>query len=252
MLKFIQNSIDSLVDFLSLFNESIYHLIAPPFRKKNFIRQLYFITYKSAPLVLLFSVFIAIITIYESSYHMKLIIHSDFMVPAAASLLLLKEVGPVISAIILANRVGTGWAAEIATMKTTDQIDALKLLDIEPIKYLSSPRLLAGIIGTPVLSLFAAFSSLIISMLIANVILDFSINTFISSFRIFIHIEDIFLILTKGLAFGIIIPMVAVHSGLRSKKGAQGVGNATTKALIRTIILIIIFDLIINWFFIMI
>src|ERR1017187_10142181 len=117
-----------LGDFAKYCGDFLYALSTPPYRKQETLQQIYEIGWKSAPIIVFSVSFAAIVTIYEYAYHINLVIHNTSLVPGFAALLILRELGAVITALLLTSRVGAGITAQIGSMKITEQIDALKLL----------------------------------------------------------------------------------------------------------------------------
>ena len=235
--------------FLSLSSKSVLFIFVKPWRYKEFIQHLHFIAYQSLPMVLFCVSFASIVTIMESSFHMKLVVQNDSMVPGLASALILRELGAVVASLLLAARVGAGWAAEIGSMQVSEQVDALRLLGIGPIQYLVSPRLLASAIGGMLVSIIASLFCLYCAMLVSGISLGYGSGLFLSNMRLFVNGTDIIQAATKGLAFGSVIPLFSAYFGFRCKAGAEGVGNATTKAVVAIAVAIIVLDFFITWAF---
>ncbi|HRO67115.1 MAG TPA: ABC transporter permease, partial [Pseudobdellovibrionaceae bacterium] len=147
---------NSLRAFLSLAGRTGKVLFSTPFRTKEFLQQLFFVANGSLLIVLFCVSFAAIVTILEASFHMKIVIQNDSMVPGFAAVLILRELGPVVTALLLTSRVGAGFTAEVGLMKTTEQIDALRMLGIDPVQYLVVPRFVATILGAALLALLAS------------------------------------------------------------------------------------------------
>jgi phospholipid/cholesterol/gamma-HCH transport system permease protein len=152
------------------------------------------------------------------------------------------ELGPVLTALVVGGRVGASIAAELGTMKVTEQIDALETLAIDPIRYLVSPRLLAGVIMLPVITIFADFIAIIGGYAVAVIGLDVSSHVYWTGFKLFLHVSDVSSGLIKAVFFGVIIAMMGCYHGLRTEGGAEGVGIATTKAVVSSCLLILITD----------
>jgi phospholipid/cholesterol/gamma-HCH transport system permease protein len=193
--------------------------------------------------------FAAIVTILESSFHMKLVIQNDSMVPGFAAMLILRELGAVVTALLLTSRVGAGMAAEVGTMKITEQIDALKMLGIRPIGYLLVPRFFACVIGCTILTLVANVVCIYCAMLISDLYLGFTPNMFLSAMSRFVKFQDMIFAMIKGAAFGAVIPIVACAFGFRCKPGAEGVGLATTNSVVVSSVCIIVIDFILSYTF---
>ena len=220
-----------------------------PFRRREFFIQLDFVAVKSLPIVVFCVCFAAVVTILESSFHMKLVIQNDSMVPGFAALLILRELGAVVTALLLTSRVGAGWASEIGSMKVTEQIDALKMLAIDPVKFLIIPRLYASIIGTMMLTAIANVVCIICAMLVSEFYLGYTPGMFFSSMNRFVDFQDLLFAIIKGACFGAVIPLVAGYFGFRCKAGADGVGAATTNTVVVSSIGIIVLDFVLSYTF---
>jgi len=152
------------------------------------------------------------------------------------------ELGPVLTALVVGGRVGASIAAELGTMKVTEQIDALETMAIDPIRYLVAPRLIAGLIMLPVVTIFADFVAILGSWVVALVGLDVNTHTFFAGLKLFFHVSDVTSGLVKALFFGGIIALMGCFHGMRTEGGAEGVGIATTKAVVSSCLLILITD----------
>jgi phospholipid/cholesterol/gamma-HCH transport system permease protein len=204
--------------------------------------QIQFMANESLFMVCFCVSFAAVVTVLESSFHMKLVIQNDSLVPGFSSLLILRELAVVVMALLLASRVGAGMAAEMATMKVTEQIDALKLLGLQPIPYLVVPRFLAAVFAGVVLTVFANMVCLFGAMVVSVSHLGFTAEGFWTATQTFVKFSDLIFAMIKGAVFGAIIPVVACYSGFRCEGGADGVGTATTHAVVLSSILIIFSD----------
>lgn len=224
-------------------------LLDPPYRWHQIIQQFYFFANQSLGIVLLCVTFAAVVTIMESSYHMRIVIQNDSMVPGFAAMLILRELGAIVMALLVTSRVGAGLAAEIATMKITEQIDALKMLNIDPIDYLVVPRLIAAILGGIVLSVLANLVCLYFAMVVSLSELNFTAGMFLAALKRFVGFQDLVFAAIKGAFFGAVIPLVSCFQGFRSKPGAEGVGFATTQSVVIGSVTIIIVDFILSYVF---
>ena len=243
------NTINSTFEFIYLFVQTIYRCITPPFKWKNLLHQFVFVAYESAPIVVFCVSFAAVVTIIEASFHMTLVIQNDSLVPGFAALLILRELGAVVSALLITSRVGAGLAAEVGSMKVTEQIDALVMLGIDPIRFLVVPRFLACILGGVLLSVLANLVCLYCAMLVSQWSLGYSIGSFMMSMRAFVEFKDLIFSAIKGASFGAIIPLFSCFFGFRCKPGADGVGLATTNSVVATSVAIIVIDFILSWVF---
>jgi phospholipid/cholesterol/gamma-HCH transport system permease protein len=234
---------------INLIADTLVGLVTPPFRKKEFIHQLHFVANKSLFIILFCVCFAAVVTILESSFHMKLVIQNDSMVPGFGALLILRELGAVITALLMASRVGAGYASEVGSMKITEQIDALKMLGIDPVNYLVVPRFLACIIGAVILTIAANVTCLIAAMIVSEIYLGHTFAMFITSMHRFVHMQDFYFAMIRGACFGAVIPLVACYFGFRCKEGAEGVGRATTNTVVVASVTIVTIDFILNYIF---
>ncbi|HEY9885943.1 MAG TPA: ABC transporter permease, partial [Vampirovibrionales bacterium] len=154
----------------------------------------------------------------------------------ANALAQIRELAPVIGAVVMTGRIGSAWAAEIGTMKTSEQISALKIMKITPEWFLVTPRVLACMIAMPIMNVVAILSSLTGAFIIASVIADVDPHSFIESVKRYIDVYDFFASTLKAIAFGGVIASIACSCGLQADGGAAGVGKYTTKAVVTSLI----------------
>ena len=152
------------------------------------------------------------------------------------------ELGPVLTAIVLAGRVGASISAELGTMKVTEQIDALEALAINPVRYLVMPRFLACIIMLPLLTIIANFIAIMGAFVVAYVFQDVSFQVFFSSVKRVFEVKDIAGGLIKAFFFGASTSILGCHVGLETEGGAEGVGNATIRAFVWAAAMTLILD----------
>ena len=236
-------------EFSLYFGRSMAAIFTPPYRAKDFFVQLEFVSWQSLPVILFCVSFAAIVTIIESSFHMKLVVQNDALVPGFAALLILRELGVVVSALLLTSRVGAGLAAEVGTMQITEQNDALRMLGIDPIRFLVVPRFFACVVGGFLLSLIANLVCLYCAMLVSEAKLGYSSGAFITGMRAFVDFQDLIFASIKGACFGAVIPLVACFFGFRCKSGAEGVGLATTNSVVVASVCIIVLDFVLTYVF---
>ncbi len=216
---------------------------------KAIINQIDFVANKSVGIIALCVSFAAAVTVLESSFHMKLIIANDSMVPGFATLLILRELGSILAALLLTSKVGAGYAAEIGTMKVTEQIDALKMLSIDPVKFLLAPRFVACVIGGLLLSVISNIVCVGAALAVSVTKLGMSTGTFVLAMNRFVIFKDLVFAITKGGVFGAVIPLISCYYGFRCKAGAEGVGIATTQSVVTASVAIICLDFVMSWFF---
>lgn len=236
-------------DFMHFFVNSIAATVMPPYRRRDVLKQLEFVAWQSAPVIVFSVCFAAMVTIMESSYHMKLIIHNDSLVPGFAAMLILRELGAVITGLLLTSRVGAGLAAEVGSMQITEQVDALKMLGVDPYRFLVAPRLIACVVGGFVLSIVANVVCLYAAMMVSDIRLGYPAGVFLVGMRTFVSMNDLFFAAIKGACFGAAIPLVSCFFGFRCRTGAEGVGEATTNSVVVASVTIIIMDFILSYLF---
>ena len=228
--------------------KSTYHALTAPFYIKNFIKQVLEIGFYSVPVVGLTTIFAGMVIALQT--------YSGFSKygaeSAVANVVLIsvtRELAPVLSALMVAGRIGAAMAAEIGTMKVTEQLDALVTLSTNPFKYLFAPRLWAGLFVLPILVLFGDVIGVFGGYVVGVYKLGFNPANYINSTIENLEAIGIISGLTKAAVFGFIIALMGCYNGYQSKGGAQGVGQATTNAVVSASILILIFNYIITEIF---
>jgi phospholipid/cholesterol/gamma-HCH transport system permease protein len=156
------------------------------------------------------------------------------------SVAMLRELGPSITGLMLAGRVGSAMAAEIGTMKVTEQIDALRSMAVHPIDYLVTPRLVAMIISVPLLIAEAAAFGIFASYIIGVHVFHVEAAYWVANMTKYADLSDVFIAVIKGLSFGILIVIISCHQGLKASNGAVGVGRGTTNAMVYSSLAILI------------
>jgi phospholipid/cholesterol/gamma-HCH transport system permease protein len=160
-----------------------------------------------------------------------------------------RELGPVLAGLMVAGRIGASMAAEIGTMRVTDQVDALTTLSTNPFKYLVTPRLIAGLTMMPLLVLVADIIGVFGGFLIGVNKLGFNPANYLTQTFEFLEVKDVISGLTKAAAFGFVISLMGCYHGYNSRGGAQGVGTATINAVVSSLILILILNYLITEMF---
>lgn len=227
-----------------LVGQFLFHLKDIPRSLRLIIDQFYAIGVKSLPLIIIIALFVGAVSAWQAAYQFKFIGAPLRFLGQAVGKAVIIELGPVLSALVFAGRVGAGITAELGTMKVTEQIDALDSMGINPNRYLMMPRVLACLLMVPMLVIFADFvaisSGLFISMYGVNVSSETYLNGFRSSFRV----DDLVNGLIKAGVFGFAIGLVGCYEGFNTRGGAEGVGAATTQAVVISSVLVLIFNFI--------
>jgi phospholipid/cholesterol/gamma-HCH transport system permease protein len=195
----------------------------------------------SLPLVLIIGLFTGMVSAWQAAYQFKGMI-SFSLIGGAVSRAIFIELGPVLTAIVIAGRVGASIAAEIGTMKVTEQIDALESMAINPVRYLATPRFLGAVIMMPILVVFANAIALFGAFLVSNFFLDLTPEVFFSSVKRFFQSKDIIAGIVKSVFFGGVTSLLGCHIGFRTSGGAEGVGLATIRSFVISSAMILILD----------
>jgi phospholipid/cholesterol/gamma-HCH transport system permease protein len=228
--------------------EALSHLVRPPFYGRLLWRAFLEISYFSLPVVALTAVFTGMVLALQS-YTGFARFNAEGAVANVVVLSITRELGPVLAGLMVAGRIGAGFAAEIGTMRVTDQIDALTTLSTNPMKYLVAPRLLAGALALPLLVVVADVLGVMGGWLIGTFKLGFGSAAYLKASFDFLQTWDVVSGLVKAAAFGFIVALMGCWCGYSSKGGAQGVGAATTNAVVSSSILILAFDYILTEMF---
>ena len=224
---------------LSMFTAiSVSHCFRPPLYPRLILRQMVEIGFYSLPVVGLTAIFTGMVLALQS-YTGFARFSAESAIPNVVIVSITRELGPVLAGLMVAGRVGAAMAAEIGTMRVTEQIDALDTLATNPFKYLVAPRLIAGITMMPLLVLVADTIGVFGGYLVSTAKLGFNPATYIQNTIDFMEFQDVFSGVVKAAVFGFLITLMGCYNGYTSKGGAQGVGMATTNAVVSASILIL-------------
>lgn len=213
--------------------------LRPPYYLKQIIRQFIEIGYLSLPVVGLTALFTGMVLALQS-YTGFSRFNAEGAIANVVVLSMTRELGPVLAGLMVAGRIGAAMAAEIGTMRVTEQVDALTTLSTNPMKYLIAPRMFAGILMLPFLVLIADTIGVFGGYIVATYRLGFSPGGYLNQTIDFLEPSDIYSGLIKAAAFGFIISAMGCYHGFKSRGGAQGVGQATTNAVVSASILILV------------
>lgn len=226
--------------------EALWWTLVAPFKGKavrwrSAIEQMVRIGFDSVPIVCTICFFVGLIMAMQSAYQLKRFGATIFVADLVA-VSIIRELGPLLTAIIIAGRSGSGIAAEIGTMKVSEEIDALRTMGLNPISYLVVPRTLAMVIVLPCLTLLADLVGIIGGFVIAVTTLDISVIRYYNETANALVLKDITTGLTKTVFFAIIIAAIGCYQGFIVEGGAEGVGKSTTSSVVASIFLIIAAD----------
>ncbi len=237
--------VGKLAEFTAL---AVSHVVRPPFFPRLIAKSMLEIGYFSLPVVGLTAIFSGMVVALQS-YTGFARFSAEGAVATVVVLTLTRELGPVLAGLMVAGRVGASMAAEIGTMRVTEQIDALTTLSTNPYKYLVTPRLLAGLLTMPLLVLIADIIGVFGGYIVAIYRLGFNPANYLSRTWEYLQTNDVVSGLTKAAVFGFIISLMGCYHGYYSKGGAQGVGQATTNAVVSAAIMILVFNYVITTLF---
>ena len=228
--------------------DGLSHLLRPPFYWRMFGRALLEIGYFSLPVVALTAIFTGMVLALQS-YTGFARFSAEGAVANVVVLSVTRELGPVLAGLMVAGRIGAAMAAEIGTMRVTDQIDALSTLSTNPMKYLVAPRLAAGILALPLLVVVADILGVMGGFIVSTLKLGFNTTTYLHNTLDFVQTMDVVSGLVKAAVFGFLIALMGCYQGYNSRGGAEGVGAATTAAVVGASILILAFDYVLTEMF---
>jgi len=232
----------SSVGRLSAFaGKGLYHCIAPPIHWRLLFRQIIQIGYYSLPVVGLTALFTGMVLALQS-YTGFSRFNAESAVATVVVLSVTRELAPVLAGLMVAGRVGASIAAEIGTMRVTEQIDALVTLSTNPMKYLIAPRLTAGILMLPLLVLIGDVIGILGGYIVGVYSLDFGPENYLRNSWEYLEAMDVISGLIKASVFGFIVTLMGCYHGFNSGRGAQGVGRATTNSVVSASILILVFN----------
>ncbi len=239
----------AVVGRITMFTGSgVSHSVTPPFFPRLVLRQMVEIGYYSLPVVGMTAIFTGMVLALQS-YTGFARFSAESAVPNIVVISMTRELGPVLAGLIVAGRVGAAIAAEIGTMRVTEQIDALTTLSTNPFKYLVAPRLIAGLTMLPILVLVADIIGVFGGYLVSVFKLGFNPIVYLRNTFEFLEPIDVISGLVKAAVFGFLIALMGCYHGYHSRGGAQGVGGATTNAVVSASVLILLFNYVITEMF---
>jgi len=204
-------------------------------------KQMYEVGVASLPLVILVAIFTGAVTAVQAAYQLEGMVPLRYVGSVVQKSVLI-ELGPVLTALVCGGRVGASIAAELGTMRVTEQIDALETMAIPPVRYLVLPRVLATVVMLPVITVFADFLAVFGGWVVAYLALGQPGTVYYEAVRNTFEPRDLYSGLTKAAVFGGVIGLMGSFYGFRTEGGAEGVGRATTQAVVASCILVLVLD----------
>ena len=240
-------------EIVVLLSQTLYWTVVGPFRRKpisskNLFAQTVFAGLESVAIVFFVDFFIGMVLAMQSAYQLQQL-GATIYVAALVGVSMTREIGPVLTSLVIAGRVGAAITAQLATMKVTEQIEALETMALNPVRFLVAPRFLALLIVLPCLVILGNIMGMFGGYLVGVYNLGLTSGLYIDTTINFLEIKDILTGLFKSAIFSMIITLVACHQGLSTDGGAEGVGRATTRSVVLSFVLIIVADAILTAFF---
>ena len=235
-----------LLSAIFLGGQVLIHVISKPIHRRNTVEQMSAVGPESLIIALVTSISVAMVFTIQVSREFINFGASD-AIGGLLALTLARELAPVLTAVVLAGRVGSSFAAEIGTMRVTEQIDALQMLKSDPVDYLVIPRVIACALMLPLLSIIAFIAGMLGGLFVATQFYNLSTNVFLTSARNFLTIWDLASALIKATIFGTLIAVIGSSWGLTTTGGAKGVGQSTTTAVVTSLLAIFVTNFFLSW-----
>ena len=221
--------------------QAIMWMFIPPLKVRNIFKQMEFVGVKSLFVVVLTGAFTGAVMALQSYNALKRF-GAESLVGPTVALSMARELGPVLTGLMVTGRAGSAMATELGTMRVTEQIDALYTMAVNPVKYLVSPRILAGVLMLPVLAIVTDFIGVVGGYVVGVKMLGINSGVYIGRTVDFVKPHDIFDGLIKAAVFGLILSLVACYHGFNTVGGAAGVGDSATKSVVLGCVLILMSD----------
>ena len=215
--------------------------LKPRYEWQELLKQCYIIGYKSFPLVGITAAIMGLVLTVQSRPTLEEF-GAESWLPAMVAISVIREIGPVITALICAGKIGSSIGAELGSMKVTEQIDALVTLSTNPIQYLAVPRLIAALVMTPCLTLISDLMGVVGGSIIAFFALGVTPDKYYDNIIAYVTIEDFFSGFSKSFVFGVEIALIACYEGFNTTGGAEGVGRSTIQSVVKASMVVLISD----------
>lgn len=238
------NLFSAIGDFSSFFFRSIFIPWQLKHSRYRILRQVFDVGIGSLPIILIIAAFVGLVSIVQTSYQVAGTV-PRYILGMTVGRMVMIELGPILTALMVSGRCASSMAAEIGTMRVTEQIDALEIMAINPHRFLSLPRIMGTLIALPVLTVIAELDALLVSGAYAHFFLDIPFGVFNYGLTHFFYAKDFFGGLVKSLFFAIVIATAGCYFGFKVRGGAREVGRAATFAVVTASILILTLDFLI-------
>ena len=233
--------VDSLGRFGTFFVDALVAIVTPPFKLRAFIDRINYIGFRSLLIILLTGAFTGMVLGLQVYLTLVRFGSEAFLGPAVA-LSLIRELGPVLAALMVTGRAGSALTAEIGIMRITEQIDALTVMALNPMRYLVAPSILAGLVTFPLMTAIFDLVGILGGYLVGVELLGLSPGTYFGEMQTFVNMKDIMTGFWKSVSFGVVVTWVCTYKGFNVGHGAEGVARATTQAVVLSSVLILVWD----------
>ncbi len=237
----VLQNVEEMGNLLLLFISVLSWMIRPPLKLRNIFKQMEFVGVKSIFVVVLTGTFTGMVLALQG-YHGFRMFSAESLVGSTVALGMTRELGPVLTSLMVTARAGSAMAAELGTMRVTEQIDALSVMAANPVKHLIVPRVIAGVVMVPVLTIVSDFMGILGGYFVGVVLLNINSGIFVKNITRYVELDDIYNGLIKATVFGLILSLVGCYKGFNTSGGAEGVGKATTEAVVLASITILVSD----------
>ncbi len=237
----VRDLLEGLGRFTLLGVQSVAWALRPPYRLHNLFSAMEFVGVGSLFIIVLTGFFSGAVFALQSAVAFRMF-NAEAMVGSTVAISLAREIGPVFTALMVAGRVGSGMATELGTMRVTEQIDALVTMAVNPVQYLVVPRVLAGLLMVPLLTIIYVLVGIVGSYLVGVVLLQIDGGQFVGNIQWYLDPWDLYSGEIKAAVFGVIVTMVGCYKGFNASGGAKGVGEATTEAVVASSVAVLISD----------
>ncbi len=243
----VYNFIEITGSMVFLLFETVVALFTTRLKIKNLVKQMEFIGVNSIFVVILTGLFAGMVLALQSYYAFRMF-RAESLIGVTVALSMTRELGPVLGSLMVTARAGSAIAAELGTMRVTEQIDAMEVMGVNPVNYLIVPRVLAGVLVLPILVIVVDFVGILGGYLIGVKVLGVNAGIFWEKIYQFVANGDLYNGLVKSFFFGFILAFIGCFCGYKAEKGAEGVGKATTQSVVISSVLILMADYILTAF----
>jgi phospholipid/cholesterol/gamma-HCH transport system permease protein len=237
----VLENVEELGKIILLFISVLAWMVRPPLKLRNIFKQMEFVGVKSIFVVVLTGTFTGMVLALQG-YHGFRMFSAESLVGSTVALSMTRELGPVLTSLMVTARAGSAMAAELGTMRVTEQIDALYVMAVNPVKHLIVPRVIAGVLMVPMLTAVSDFVGILGGYFVGVHILGINSGVFIKNITRLVTLDDIYNGLIKAACFGLILSLIGCYKGFNTRGGAEGVGRATTEAVVLASITILVSD----------